>query len=160
MLILISVSDKTGLVEFTQKLKGKIISTDGTALFLEENGIEVNRVSDFTGLKESRELKTLHHRIYEGIFFGEIEMVVVNLYPFEQEPSIDNIDIGGVCLLRAAAKNYMRVLPVSNPERYQEVVSKMNSMTEEFRRELAFETFGYITRYDKAIADWFKNMRE
>lgn len=156
MSILISVSDKTGLVDFAGKLEEKIISTEGTAKFLEENGIEVTRISDLTGIEERRELKTLHHRIYEEMFSGRIGMVVVNLYPFEQEPCLENIDIGGVTLLRAAAKNYKKVLPVCNPERYEEVLKKMNNLTEEFRQELALETFDYVARYDKAIAEWFQ----
>lgn len=156
MSILISVSDKTGLVEFAGKLEEKIISTEGTAKFLEENGIEVTRISDLTGIKERRELKTLHHRIYEEMFSGRIGMVVVNLYPFEQEPCLEKIDIGGVTLLRAAAKNYKKALPVCSPRRYEEVLKKMNNLTEEFRQELALETFDYVARYDKAIAEWFQ----
>ncbi len=158
MEVLISVSDKTGLVEFAGKLDGEVISTDGTARFLEENGIKITTTSELTGFEERRELKTLHHVIYEDVFSGKIGMVVVNLYPFEDEPSIDNIDIGGVSLLRAAAKNYSKVLPVCNPGRYQEVLRRMdnNDLTEEFRRELALEAFEYVAKYDTAIAEWFK----
>lgn len=157
MAVLISVSDKTGLLGFAGKLKDEIISTGGTDRFLEEKGIKVTRISDLTGVEERRELKTLHHPIYEGIFSGKIWMVVVNLYPFEQEPGIDNIDIGGVSLLRAAAKNYHKVLPVCSPERYEEVLQMIDNLTEEFSRELAAETFEYVARYDMAIAEWFKN---
>lgn len=159
MAVLISVSDKTGLVEFAGKLEEEIISTGGTARFLVENGIEVTRVSDLTGVEERRELKTLHHQIYEDILSGKIGMVVVNLYPFEEEPSTANIDIGGVSLLRAAAKNYHKVLPVCSPGRYEEVLSRRNDLTEEFRKKLAIQTFEYVARYDTAIAEWFKRSR-
>ncbi len=156
MSILISVNDKTGLVEFAGKLEEEIISTGGTARFLEENDIKVTRIKDLIGIEESRELKTLHHQIYEDILSGKIGMVVVNLYPFEEEPSITNIDIGGVSLLRAAAKNYHKVLPVCSPGRYEEVLSRRNNLTEEFRKKLAIQTFEYVARYDMAIAEWLK----
>jgi len=159
MRALISVSNKEGIAKFAARLKElgiEILATEGTAKYLEEEGIKVRRVSELTGLEESHQLKTLHPLVYEAIFSGEIGIVVVNLYPFEKEPCIDNIDIGGVALLRAAAKNYKSCLAVSRPEQYDEVVETLKKgVTEEFRLKLACEAFEYVAAYDKAIAKWF-----
>ena len=160
MRILISVSNKDGIVDFVRKLDGEVIATYGTAKFLQKHGIQARKVSDLTGFEESRELKTLHSSIYSEIFFGKIGMVVVNLYPFEEYPSIDNIDIGGVTLLRAAAKNYDKVIVVSSPEQYGKVISKMDNVTEAFRLKLAYEAFECVARYDRTIAQWFKEKVE
>ncbi|AEA47975.1 phosphoribosylaminoimidazolecarboxamide formyltransferase [Archaeoglobus veneficus] len=160
MRALISVSNKEGVAEFTAKLEEmgiEIFATEGTARSLEERGVRVRRLSELTGLKETHQLKTLHPAIYEAIFSGEIGMVVVNLYPFEEEPCIENIDIGGVTLLRAAAKNYRRCLAVSKPEQYDDVIKNLKEgLTEEFRLKLASEAFEYVAAYDKAIAEWFR----
>ncbi len=144
MRALISVSNKAGIAEFTARLKEvgiEILATEGTARYLEERGIKVRRLSELTGLKETHQLKTLHPAIYEAIFSGEIGIVVVNLYPFEKELCLENIDIGGVTLLRAAAKNYRRCLVVSRPEQYDEVIENLKNVTEEFRLRLACEAF-------------------
>jgi phosphoribosylaminoimidazolecarboxamide formyltransferase/IMP cyclohydrolase len=159
MRVLISVFDKSGLVSFAKKLSGEIIATQGTANFLRTKGIDVKDISVITGMDESRELKTIHNRIYTDIFSGNIGMVVVNLYPFEEEPCIENIDIGGVCLLRAAAKNYKKVLAVCNPNQYGRVLSNMNDLDESFRLKLASEVFDYIARYERAISRWFSEKR-
>jgi len=156
----VSVSDKRGIVEFVRNLEAEIIATEGTAKYLKENGIKVKNISDITGIKESRNLKTLHTKIYTDIFSGKIDVVVVNLYPFMENPCIENIDIGGVSLLRAAAKNYKKVLVLSSPEQYEEVLSRIDNLTEDFRLRLAREAFEYTASYDRAIAEWFKEKEE
>ncbi len=159
MRALISVSSKEGVAEFAAKLEEmgiEILATEGTAKHLEERGVKVKRMSELTGLKETHLLKTLHPAVYEAIFSGEIGMVVVDLYPFEENPCIENIDIGGVTLLRAAAKNYRQVLVISSPEQYREViVNLLKGVTEEFRLKLACKAFERIARYDAAISEWF-----
>ena len=160
MRVLISVSDKTGVVEFAQKLcdlGAEIISTGGTATLLHENNIAVTTVTELTNFPEimGGRVKTLHPYIYAGILarknveqdkhvlqqFGieEFNLVVVNLYPFvktlenpaatEQE-IIENIDIGGPCMIRAAAKNYNRVAVVVNPDDYVEVIDNLQNAEE------------------------------
>jgi len=159
MRALISVSNKEGIAEFAARLEEmdiKILATEGTAKYLEENRIRVRRLSELTGLKESHQLKTLHPAVYEAIFSGEIGIVVVNLYSFEKEPCIENIDIGGVSLLRAAAKNYKHCLVVSSPESYDEVVANLeNGISEQFRLKLACKAFERVAAYDEAITRWF-----
>ncbi|AGK60788.1 hypothetical protein Asulf_00776 [Archaeoglobus sulfaticallidus PM70-1] len=159
MRALISVSSKESVAEFAAKLEEmgvEIIATEGTASYLESRGVRVKHLSEMTGLRETPELKTLYPAVYEAIFSGEIDMVVVDLYPFEDMPCVENIDVGGVSLLRAASKNYRQVMAISTPEQYEEVVENLvNGVTEEFRLKLACEAFERIARYDMAIARWF-----
>ncbi|MCM8797984.1 MAG: bifunctional phosphoribosylaminoimidazolecarboxamide formyltransferase/IMP cyclohydrolase, partial [Candidatus Omnitrophica bacterium] len=152
---LISVSDKTGIVEFAkglQELGIEILSTGGTAKTLRENGIKVKDVSEYTGFPEMLDgrVKTLHPKIHGGILairdnkkhmeeikkqgIEMIDLVVINLYPFEKviansevklEEAIENIDIGGPSMLRSAAKNYRYVGVICNPQRYQEVLEEL-----------------------------------
>lgn len=154
---LISVSDKTGIVEFARGLSEmgvEIISTGGTAKLLRENGIPLTRVSEYTGFPEMLDgrVKTLHPKIHAGLLalwdkeshkkdlakhdIESIDMVVVNLYPFyetivkpgiSKEDIIENIDIGGPTMLRSAAKNYRFVTCVSNPARYNEILEVMQT---------------------------------
>jgi phosphoribosylaminoimidazolecarboxamide formyltransferase/IMP cyclohydrolase len=154
---LISVSDKTGLAEFAkglQKLGVEIISTGGTAELLRTAQVKVREVSEYTGFPEMLDgrVKTLHPKIHGGLLavrdnpehmkqiaahdIGLIDMVVVNLYPFEKtilkknitlEDAIENIDIGGPSMLRSAAKNYKSVAVICNVERYQEVLNELNN---------------------------------
>ncbi len=154
---LISVSDKTGIVEFAQALSDmgvEILSTGGTAKQLEAAGIKIIRVSEYTGFPEMLDgrVKTLHPKIHGGLLslrdkkshqedlekhgIGPIDMVVVNLYPFYEtvikpgitkEDIIENIDIGGPTMLRSAAKNFRYVTCVCNPERYTEIIDAMKS---------------------------------
>lgn len=154
---LISVSDKTGLVEFAKALAGfgiEIISTGGTAEALKDAGLKVKEVSDYTGFPEMLDgrVKTLHPKIHGGLLavrdnpqhlkeiarerIGFIDMVVVNLYPFSKviqkknvrlEEAIENIDIGGPAMLRSAAKNFKFVAVVSNPERYKTILNELNT---------------------------------
>src|SRR3989449_10600210 len=146
---LLSVSDKEGLVEFARGLRDlgfELIGTDGTAKTLKEAGLPVTTVADYTGLREGLggRVKTLHPRIFAGILAptGDekdlqdlgavaIDLVIVNLYPFEAtvakpdvtaDDAVENIDIGGVSLIRAAAKNASRVGVVVNPARYRDVL--------------------------------------
>src|SRR5437667_155003 len=178
---LLSVSDKEGLVEFAGGLRDlgfELIGTDGTAKTLKEAGLPVTTVADYTGLREGLggRVKTLHPRIFAGILAPRgdekdledlgavaIDLVVANLYPFEEtvakpnvrfEEAIENIDIGGVSLIRAAAKNANRVGVVVRPARYAEVLGALRqqkTIPEKLRNELALEAFEYTARYDTAI---------
>jgi phosphoribosylaminoimidazolecarboxamide formyltransferase/IMP cyclohydrolase len=183
---LISVSDKTGVVDFARALVRQhveILSTGGTAALLAENEIPVIEVSDYTGFPEmmSGRVKTLHPRIHAGILGRRgpddgvmrehgiplIDLVVVNLYPFEQTvarpdcdlpTAIENIDIGGPTLLRAAAKNHAAVTVVVDAADYPRVLGEMASnggaVTDETRFDLALKVFEHTARYDGAIANY------
>ena len=152
---LISVSDKVGILEFAKELKKfdvEILSTGGTAKLLRENGIQVQEVSEYTGFPEMLDgrVKTLHPKIHAGLLalrenkahmetlkkngIGLIDMVVVNLYPFEKtiqkpgvsiEEVIENIDIGGPSMLRSAAKNHHSVAVICNAGRYGQVIEEL-----------------------------------
>jgi phosphoribosylaminoimidazolecarboxamide formyltransferase/IMP cyclohydrolase len=183
---LISVSDKTGIVDFTRQLKEfgvEIISTGGTAKSLREAGIEVRDVSDVTGFPEMMDgrVKTLHPKIH-GALLGvrdnadhqsamtdhgiePIDMVVVNLYPFEQtvnqggatlEEAVEQIDIGGPAMIRSAAKNFRDVAVVTGPEWYREMLLELRdgsgSLSFATRRRLALRAFQRTEEYDKAVA--------
>ena len=183
---LISVSDKTGVVDFARELAGRgveLLSTGGTAALLADNGISVIEVSDYTGFPEmmSGRVKTLHPRIHAGILgrrgaddavmrehgIQPIDLVVVNLYPFERtvvQPdcdlatAIENIDIGGPALLRAAAKNHAAVTVLVDTADYPRVLAEMaangGAVTEETRLDLALKVFEHTARYDGAIANY------
>ena len=183
---LISVSDKTGITDFAQALHAsgvEIISTGGTASLLLEQGIPVTEVSDYTGFPEmmAGRVKTLHPKIHGGILarrgldeevmaandIGPIDLVVVNLYPFEQTVArddcdlpmaIENIDIGGPTLLRAAAKNHSAVTVVVDSADYDRVLSELQAndgaVTDTTRYALAVKTFEHTARYDGAIANY------
>ncbi len=183
---LISVSDKTGVVEFAQGLHTlgvEILSTGGTARLLQDNGIPVTEVSDYTGFPEmmAGRVKTLHPRIHGGILgrrgtddavmaehgIEPIDLVAVNLYPFEQtvadpdcdlETAIENIDIGGPAMIRAAAKNHRAVAVVVDPLDYARVLAEMkqnaNALSDATRFDLAVKTFEHTARYDGAIANY------
>nr|WP_197974934.1 bifunctional phosphoribosylaminoimidazolecarboxamide formyltransferase/IMP cyclohydrolase [Phaeovibrio sulfidiphilus] len=187
---LISVSDKTGLVEFArflQKSGVEILSTGGSAKALVDADIAVTEVSDFTGFPELLDgrVKTLHPRIHGGILgvrdnpahqkameehdIPPIDLVVVNLYPFESTVAggaefatcIENIDIGGPSLIRGAAKNHAFVTVVVDPEDYAPVMDAMkdnNGATPlALRRQLASTAFARCGAYDGAIATWFQD---
>lgn len=183
---LISVSDKTGVVDFAktlQELHVEILSTGGTAKLLADNGISVIEVSDYTGFPEMMDgrVKTLHPKIHGGILarrgiddkvmeehaIPPIDMVVVNLYPFEQtvaDPdcdlatAIENIDIGGPTMLRAAAKNHAAVTVIVDAADYARVLEEMRasggSVSEATRYDLAVKTFEHTARYDGNIANY------
>ena len=184
---LISVSDKAGIAEFAQKLaeKGiKLLSTGGTARLLRESGLEVMDVTDHTGFPEMMDgrVKTLHPKIHGGLLalresqehmnvakengIDMIDMVVVNLYPFEQtiqkegvspEEAIENIDIGGPSMLRSAAKNYQSVTVITDPADYEVVLQELEATgdtTPDTRRRLAEKVFAQTARYDSLIAEY------
>jgi phosphoribosylaminoimidazolecarboxamide formyltransferase/IMP cyclohydrolase len=172
---LLSVFDKTGIVEFAsalQKQGYQIISTGGTAKELKNNSIPIVPISSITGEPESFDgrMKTISFQIESGILFDRskpdhviqakklgiktIDIVVCNLYPFEKKNSIENIDVGGPTMIRAAAKNYKHVLVVIDPSDYTRIAEGLdnNSLTEENRRELAAKAFAHISLYDSLIA--------
>jgi phosphoribosylaminoimidazolecarboxamide formyltransferase/IMP cyclohydrolase len=183
---LISVSDKNGIVEFASALAGlgvELLSTGGTYRLLRESGLSVTEVSEHTGFPEMMDgrVKTLHPKIHGGILArrGEddavmaahgidaIDMVVVNLYPFEAtiadpdctlERAIENIDIGGPGMLRAAAKNHAWVSCVTRAEDYPRILSALaehnGSVPATMRRDLAVRAFEHTAAYDGAIANY------
>lgn len=177
---LISVSNKTGIIEFAKKLAKKgveILSTGGTAKVLKEAGVKVVDVSAYTGFPEMMDgrVKTLHPKIHGGLLalrdnpehmkqadengVKMIDLVVVNLYPFEETPSIENIDIGGPSMLRSAAKNFKYVTVVTDPNDYDRVAEMIleNGDTDlETRKKLARKVFTLTRLYDEAIDRWFR----
>ena len=187
---LISVSDKSGIVEFCQELSQlgiEILSTGGTAKTLAEHHIPVTEVSDYTGFPEMMDgrVKTLHPKVHGGILgrrgiddeimakngISPIDMVVVNLYPFEQtvanpncdlETAIENIDIGGPTMIRAAAKNHADVAIIVHPADYAatiaELKSSANCLSDQTRFTLALKSFEHTARYDTAIATYLGNI--
>lgn len=190
----VSVSDKTGLVAFVRDLVAmdvEILSTGGTAKILRDSGIEVVDVSEYTGFPEMMEgrVKTLHPKIHGGVLgrrdnpkdmeemanqgIRPIDMVVVNLYPFEAtvtregcsiEEAIENIDIGGPTLIRAAAKNFRHVSVLVDPEDYPLISKEMKengglvSVGTNFR--LAKKVFQLTARYDSAIWNYLAPIQE
>lgn len=191
---IISVSDKRGIVEFAKGLKElgvEILSTGGTAKKLRENNIEVVDIAEYTGFPEILDgrLKTLHPLIHGGILgkrsavkhqremkknkIKPIDMVVVNLYPFEDisedesctlEKAIENIDIGGPTMLRAAAKNYKDVATVVDPDDYESVLSELKknngSLGEVFAFALAQKVFAFTARYDCKICNYLNAVKD
>jgi phosphoribosylaminoimidazolecarboxamide formyltransferase/IMP cyclohydrolase len=185
---LISVSDKSGIVEFARALAARgveLLSTGGTARLLKDHAIAVTEVSDYTGFPEMLDgrVKTLHPKIHGGILgrrdlkdhleamrkhgIAPIDLVVVNLYPFERtvaapdcplDEAIENIDIGGPTLLRAAAKNHAAVTVAVDRADYAAVLDEMNqhdgATTAATRFRLAVKAFEHSARYDGAIADY------
>ncbi|MFN8160329.1 MAG: bifunctional phosphoribosylaminoimidazolecarboxamide formyltransferase/IMP cyclohydrolase [Solirubrobacterales bacterium] len=191
---LISVSDKTGVADFAKGLAGlgvEILSTGGTAAALRGAGLEVLEVSEFTGQEEilGGRVKTLHPRLHAALLargdepehvetlereeIEPIDLVCVNLYPFERtvaradldpRTAIENIDIGGPTMIRAAAKNYHRVAVVVKPESYDAVLAELEESEGEIsattRHWLANEAFAQTSRYDAAISSWFSSHYE
>jgi len=190
---LLSISDKTGLVEFAKFLAGKgveLISTGGTAKALREAGVKVMELSDYTGFPEMMDgrVKTLHPKVHGGLLqrrdlethrqqakqhgIPTIDLVVVNLYPFEQtvakpdcttELAIENIDIGGPSMLRSAAKNHDSVTVVVDPGDYaavQKEMEKAGDTTAETRRKLAAKVFRHTSHYDHLISSYLTRLVE
>jgi phosphoribosylaminoimidazolecarboxamide formyltransferase/IMP cyclohydrolase len=182
---LISVSDKTGVVEFAQALSRRgvtLLSTGGTYAALEKAGVPVATVESYTGSPEVMDgrVKTLHPRVHGGILARAdrdqadlerigarlIDLVVVNLYPFEQtlarpgssyQDLVENIDIGGPSMLRSAAKNHARVTVVCDPADYGLVLDELERTGEvstQTRQRLAAKVFARTSAYDAAIAGW------
>ena len=184
---LISVSDKTGIVEFARALRElevELLSTGGTYRLLQENGLEVTEVADYTGFPEMMDgrVKTLHPKVHGGILgrrgqddavmaqhgIDAIDMVVVNLYPFEAtvarpdctlEEAVENIDIGGPTMVRAAAKNHRFVNIVVNAADYGDIIAEMRAHDRatslETRFNLAVKAYEHTAAYDGAIANHF-----
>ncbi len=184
---LISVSDKTGVIDLARNLADRgveILSTGGTSKLLTEEGIPVIEVSDYTGFPEmmAGRVKTLHPRVHGGILgrrgqdaavmleneIKPIDLVVVNLYPFEQavadpdcglETAIENIDIGGPTLLRAAAKNHTDVAVICDVSDYDRVLADLEenggAVSDGLRFDLALKVFERTAQYDGAIANYF-----
>ncbi len=190
---LISVSDKSGIVDFAAALINRgfeIVSTGGTARTLREAGLAVTDVSTVTGFPEilSGRVKTLHPLIHAAILARQdlpeqrktleeyaivpFELVVVNLYPFEEaitrldinhDTALENIDIGGPTMVRAAAKNHSYVAVVVNPHRYGALIGELEergTVSSETRFNLAAEAFNHTAAYDAAIASYFKALPE
>src|SRR5205085_7789289 len=190
---LLSVSDKTGLVEFARALVGfgvELLSTGGTARALREAGLEVRDVADVTGFPEMLDgrIKTLHPRIHGGLLavrdnaehmaalnehqIEPIDLVVINLYPFEQtiaregvtlEEAIEQIDIGGPAMIRSAAKNYRDVAIIVSPDAYMKVTDELTrnsgALALSTRAGLARQAFSRTAMYDSAIASYLTRLR-
>ena len=189
---LLSVSDKTGIVDLAHALsqaKVTILSTGGTATLLKKEGIEVIDVSDYTDSPEMMDgrVKTLHPKIHGGLLaradhegdaasmkqynISEIDVLVVNLYPFEDTiarnadyaTAIENIDIGGPAMIRAAAKNHQRVSIVTEPQDYEliiEAVSQAKEVPYSTRQMLAAKAYARTAQYDAVISGWFAKTLE
>ncbi len=190
--VLASVTDKTGLAHFLRRLEGfkqlKLIATSSTAAYLEENGFSCMRVEELTKFPEilAGRVKTLHPKVFAGILsrpsyqdrqclqsmnIEEIDVVIVNLYKFEESlrqvspeaEVIEQIDIGGVSLLRAAAKNFARVAVVCEPGQYERVIASLEANGGEFslplRKELAAEAFVRTASYDRSISAYLDGRR-
>uniref|UniRef100_U3FZ52 Bifunctional purine biosynthesis protein ATIC n=2 Tax=Micrurus TaxID=8634 RepID=U3FZ52_MICFL len=189
-LALFSVSDKTGLVEFAKCLNSlglTLVASGGTAKVLRDAGLNVRDVSDLTGFPEmlGGRVKTLHPAVHAGILardipqdkadmekldFSLVRIVVCNLYPFVKtvaspsvtiQEAVEQIDIGGVALLRAAAKNHARVTVVCDPGDYTNIAKEMKNRSDndtslEIRRQLALKAFTHTAQYDTAISDYFR----
>jgi len=185
---LVSVSDKTELLELGKTLAKhgvQILSTGGTAKKLADNGIPVTEVGDFTKFPEilNGRVKTLHPMIHGGLLavrgndthaaemkehgIQNIDMVVCNLYPFQQtvakgadfDTCVENIDIGGPSMVRSAAKNHRSVAIITDPSQYKEVIESLDANAGQLpyaiRRKLAADAFKRTSEYDTAISAWF-----
>lgn len=188
----VSVSDKTGLSEIVSFLKNfdiEILSTGGTKKYLDEFDLNPLEISSYTGFPEIMDgrVKTLHPKIHGGILnirddnkhqmsmeslgIKHIDMVIVNLYPFKEviskgctfEEAIENIDIGGPSMIRAAAKNYKYVTVVVDPEDYLKVIENMKQnngeTTEELRFYLAKKVYSLTSDYDSAIHSYLSGIK-
>jgi phosphoribosylaminoimidazolecarboxamide formyltransferase/IMP cyclohydrolase len=190
---LLSVSDKTGLVEFSRELTTKydveLIATGGTRKALADAGLPVKDIAEITHFPEILDgrVKTLHPAIYAGLLakrgksdhmktladhnLPAIDLVVCNLYPFEQTvakagvaeaEAIENIDIGGPCMIRAAAKNFESVTVIVDPSQYAECLLQLDSnggqLSRDYRKRAALVALQRIAKYDSAIADYFQEM--
>ncbi|MCJ9429798.1 bifunctional phosphoribosylaminoimidazolecarboxamide formyltransferase/IMP cyclohydrolase [Kordiimonas marina] len=184
---LLSVSDKTGLLDLAKVLADKgveILSTGGSAKMIRDAGIKVREVADYTGFPEMMDgrVKTLHPKIHGGLLalrdnddhvkamkdhdIGAIDLVAVNLYPFEAtvasgadfETCIENIDIGGPSMVRSAAKNHRSVAIITDPADYAAVINEIEATggtSHETRRKLAAKAYSRTGAYDAAISQWF-----
>jgi phosphoribosylaminoimidazolecarboxamide formyltransferase/IMP cyclohydrolase len=176
---LLSVYDKTGITEMARRLHAcgwRIVSSGGTARVVAESGTPVTDLADLTGLPAilDHRVVTLHPKVHGGLLadptnpshqrdmaeYGieSIDLVVVNLYPFQAQPGIEQIDIGGPAMVRAAAKNHAHVAVLVNPADYEAVIVEIETdggVSAASRRRLAARAFAVIAEYDAAIANWF-----
>src|SRR3954463_16257164 len=187
---ILSVSDKTGIVELARALRAKsveILSTGGTAKHLGDNGIEVTSIAQWSGAPEilGGRVKTLTPRVFGAILFDRgndshradvdrlgippIDLIVVNLYPFEAtiakegvtvDEAIEQIDVGGPSMLRAAAKNHRSVLPLCDPALYADFLREFEAgeISEDFRFRCAIEVFEKTSQYDETIAAYLRQI--
>ena len=187
---IISLSDKSGIQEFAKELQAfnvEILSTGGTAKVLRESGLKITDISEYTGFPEMLDgrVKTLHPKIHGGLLgirgnpehvkkmnehgIQPIDMVVINLYPFEAtvakpnctlEEAIENIDIGGPSMLRAGAKNYPYVTVIVDPADYRPILAEMKQIggvvSKETNFRLAKKVYQLTARYDKAISEYLE----
>ena len=185
---IISLSDKTGVQDFAKELQSfgvEILSTGGTAKTLRESGLRVMDISEYTGFPEMLDgrVKTLHPKVHGGLLgirdnpahaqkmkeqgITPIDMVVINLYPFEAtvakpsctlEEAVENIDIGGPSMLRAGAKNYPYVTVIVDPADYRPILEEMKksggAVSKETNFRLAKKVYSLTARYDKAISEY------
>jgi phosphoribosylaminoimidazolecarboxamide formyltransferase/IMP cyclohydrolase len=189
---LISVTDKSSIVEFARSLEGlgiEILSTGGTARTIRDGGVKVLDISEYTGFPEMMDgrVKTLHPKVHGGLLgrrdnqqdiqmmrihgIKDINMVVVNLYQFEQtisregctlEEAVENIDIGGPSMLRSAAKNFRYVTVIVDPSDYPQVLKEIRESgqtTLKTRFELAKKVFNHTWQYDRAISDYLERVQ-
>ncbi len=190
---LVSVYDKTGIVDFAKGLRRlgiELISTGGTAKLLSHNGVTVREISDYTGFPEILDgrVKSLHPKIHAGLLYrrdnesdrktvselaiNPIDMLVVLLYPFEQATAestdvtnaLENIDVGGPAMIRAAAKNFQNVVVVTDPNDYGKILSELEKgngqVSDGTRLELMLKAFERTASYDAAISYFFQNVAE
>ena len=187
---IISLSDKSGIQEFAKELQAfnvEMLSTGGTAKVLRESGLKITDISEYTGFPEMLDgrVKTLHPKVHGGILgirgnpehvkkmnehgIQPIDMVVINLYPFEAtvakpnctlEEAIENIDIGGPSMLRAGAKNYPYVTVIVDPADYRPILAEMKQsggvVSKETNFRLAKKVYQLTARYDKAISEYLE----
>jgi phosphoribosylaminoimidazolecarboxamide formyltransferase/IMP cyclohydrolase len=190
----ISVSNKKGVIELAKELNTmgvELLSTGGTAKALRDAGIPVKDVSDYTGFPEMLDgrVKTLHPKVHGGLLsrrnnpkdmeeikkhgIETIDMVVVNLYPFEEtvsksgvsfEDAVENIDIGGPTMLRSASKNFQDVAVLVDPSDYEKIIQEMKDLDGDLsyktRLQLAKKVFGHTSRYDTIITDYLTKIIE
>ena len=182
---LLSVSDKAGIVNLANAIKTDytILSTGGTAKVLRDAGVPITEISEFTGTPEMLEgrVKTLHPKVHGAILYRldqeteaiehglvNLNLVVVNLYPFvstvieghKETEVLEQIDIGGPTLIRAAAKNYERVAVLTSPDQYEDFLNRLfsNDITMAYRRQLASQAFYHVARYDAFISRYFNDL--
>jgi len=184
---LLSVSDKTGIVELAKALAAadyELISTGGTATLLADNGLDVTAIEAVTGFPECIDgrLKTLHPNIFGGLLavwdnpthistmqaqgISPIDVLVVNLYPFRKTVdnphtlanAIEQIDVGGPSMIRAAAKNHKFVAVVTDPAQYSGLMERLSNLDEQYRFRLAAQAFAYTAAYDAYIAEYLRNI--
>ncbi|MBL8100235.1 MAG: hypothetical protein JNK81_13715 [Anaerolineales bacterium] len=184
---ILSVHDKTGIIEFAKGLTSlgwTLLASGGTAKLLHDNGLSITEVAEYTKSPEilGGRVKTLHPAIHSGLLarptdedhkqlldlgWDFIDLVAVNLYPFEQTiakpnvtymDAIENIDIGGVTLIRAAAKNHERVTLICDPADYNSVLQELQSgiVSDETRKKLAIKGFASTAHYDTAIHEYLE----